>query len=195
MIRLAEEKDFAEMLEIYQNFVKNTSITIDATSPTLADFSDSISTEMKTAPCLVCEIAGQIVGYAFAKKFRPQMAYDSTRELTIYVNPLFKAKKVGMSLYLSLIELLRLQNYRQLIAAITLPNIPSVAFHERLGFMRMGVLEHIGIKFGKPHHLGWWQLSLKENNEPILPIIPYSTILKSKQGKNALQKGMNRLLF
>jgi len=47
-----------------------------------------------------------------------------------------------------------------LIAGITLPNLASVALHEKLGFTNMGKFNEVGYKFGKYIDVGYWQLIL-----------------------------------
>jgi phosphinothricin acetyltransferase len=46
------------------------------------------------------------------------------------------------------------------IAGIALPNAPSVALHERLGFRKIGQFDEIGRKFGHWVNVGYWQRML-----------------------------------
>lgn len=46
------------------------------------------------------------------------------------------------------------------VAVITLPNQPSVALHEALGFTPVGTLREVGRKFDRWHDEGFWQLPL-----------------------------------
>jgi len=194
MIRLAEEKDMFEMLEIYRPFVEKTAITFELKTPSLSEFTKRINKAMRDAPCLVCEVEGEVLGYAMASEYRSKGAYAWTRELTVYIHNDFKTKKIGTALYLSLIELLKLQNYRHLLAGITLPNIPSVSFHERIGFLPVGVFDNVGVKFGKMQRVGWWQMSIQDPYEPAREIVSYRTILATQEGKKALARGESRVL-
>lgn len=45
--------------------------------------------------------------------------------------------------------------------AIALPNQPSVAVHQSVGFSPIGVLRRVGYKFAQWHDVGYWQLSLQ----------------------------------
>lgn len=194
MIRLAKESDAAAMLAIYKPFVENTAITFDLVVPTLADFTKKINDVLKESPWLVCEINGQVVGFAYAAPYRTKEAYKWTRELTVYVREDARTKKYATALYYSLIELLKLQNYRNVLAAITLPNIPSVSFHERFGFHPVGVFDNVGYKLGKSHKVGFWQLSIQDAAEPAKAIIPLNEIMATETGKKALKKGELRLI-
>lgn len=106
-----------------------------------------------------------------------------------------RSQNYGKALYTSLIGLLRCQNYRTVLAGITLPNIPSVRFHERQGFYPVGVYDNIGFKLGKSHRVGWWQLMLREIQEPALPIRSLDEVLATKEGQHALKRGESLVLL
>ncbi len=195
MIRIAKESDMAAMLAIYAPFVENTAVTFDLVVPTLAEFTRKINQILREAPCLVCEINGEVIGYAYADKHRTKGAYKWTREAYVYIREDSKAKKYGTALYYSLIALLKCQNYRNVIAGITLPNIPSVSFHERFGFHQVGVYDNVGYKLGKSHRVGWWQLSIQDYQEPAEEIISLDKVLATEEGKKALKKGEARLFI
>jgi L-amino acid N-acyltransferase YncA len=46
------------------------------------------------------------------------------------------------------------------IAGIALPNAPSLALREKLGFRRVAHFAEVGFKFGKWIDVGDWQLTL-----------------------------------
>jgi phosphinothricin acetyltransferase len=195
MIRIAEEADAPALLEIYAPFIDRTAVTFDTTVPALSDFVQKINKIKQQAPFLVYEHEGEILGYASADVYRIKQAYRWTRELSVYVREDAKTKKCGTALYTSLIELLRCQNYRVALAGITLPNIPSVNFHERLGFYPVGVFDNVGYKLGKSHRVGWWQLMLQEPGEPAREIISLEAVLATEQGQYALKRGEARVLI
>lgn len=194
MIRLYEKKDAPELLAIYTHYVQETVVTFDTKVPTLAAFENKIDQIMETAPCFVCELAGRVVGYAYAAPYRDKGAYQWTKELTVYVDGNYQKQKIGTALYITLVDVLKLQHYRHLVVAITLPNIPSVGFHQRMGFLPVGVFENVGIKFGKGYRVGWYQLSLQDMYEPAQPILPYRSILQQPEGQKALIRGASRIL-
>jgi phosphinothricin acetyltransferase len=63
-------------------------------------------------------------------------------------------------LYEELFERLRSQRFRVACAGVTLPNDASVALHEGLGFVPVGVYRRIGWKADAWRDVGWWQLDL-----------------------------------
>ena len=195
MIRLAEEADIASMLAIYTPYVENTAITFDIKVPSLFEFNQKINSILYEAPCLVCEVDGEIAGYAYADLHRSKGAYKWTREVSVYVAKEYQSKKYGTALYYSLIDLLKCQNYRSVLAGITLPNIPSVNFHERFGFHQIGVYDNVGFKLGKSQRVGWWQLSLEDYQEPAKDIIHLEQVLQTDEGQKAMKRGELRLII
>jgi phosphinothricin acetyltransferase len=103
---------------------------------------------------------GRILGYAYGGTHRTRAAYDSTVEVSAYVDRSAHRGGIGRELYLELFDRLKDRGYRLLVAGITLPNEPSVGFHQALGFTRVGVFKNIGFKFGEWWDVGWWQLDL-----------------------------------
>ena len=195
MIRLAKEADIAAMLAIYAPYVENTAITFDINTPSLFEFNQKMNAILIEAPCLVCEVDGEITGYAYADVHRSKGAYKWTREVSVYVPKEYQSNKYGTALYYSLIDLLKCQNYRSLIAGITLPNIPSVNFHEKFGFHQIGVYDNVGFKLGKSQRVGWWQLSLEDYQEPAKDIIPIEQVLLTPEGQKAMKRGELRLII
>lgn len=195
MIRIAQPDDVAAMLAIYAPFVADTAVTFEVDIPSLDEFTQRIQTIQQEAPCLVLEQDGEVMGYAYAASHRWRAAYQWTRELSVYIHERARAKKYGTALYASLIDLLRCQNYRSALAGITLPNIPSVHFHERLGFYPVGVYDNVGFKLGKSYRVGWWQLMLQDASTPAQPIRRLEEVLQTEQGQRALKRGEGHILI
>jgi len=75
----------------------------------------------------------EILGYAYASKWRQKPAYNHTVESTVYTKNSVQQKHIGSKLYMKLIKLLKVQDYKIVIGGISLPNEPSIRFHENLG--------------------------------------------------------------
>lgn len=159
-IRLAERRDVSGILEIYAPFVRQTATSFEMEVPPENAFWDRIQSVMKEAPWLVCTIDGKVAGYAYAGPHRSRAAYQWNRELSVYVQPAFRRKKIGRVLYQALFESLHWQGYVNALAGIVLPNETSVRFHEEMGFRLAGVYHRIGYKLDRYWDMGWWERPL-----------------------------------
>lgn len=177
IIRPARTNDARAILEIYAPFVLETPVSFEEVVPAPEEMVSRIEVIMRRYPCLVCEMDGRIAGYAYASVHRTRSAYRWTCESSVYVAPAFHRMKIGKALYYCLIELLRLQGIKLVLAGITLPNEESVGFHENFGFVKTAEFHATGFKLGKWHDVGWWELDLNpERESPVGQILSFSEI-------------------
>jgi L-amino acid N-acyltransferase YncA len=131
-------------------------------------------------PWLVAEQGGGVVGYAKAGEFRSRAAYRWTTEAGIYLAPEHCGRGLGPPLYRRLLDVLRAQGFHLAIGGITLPNAPSVALHERLGFVHWGTVARVGRKFDAWHDVGFWQLHLRPaDHTPAALLTPAAAFARS----------------
>ena len=170
-IRIANEKDAEGILAIYAPYIKNTSFTFETAIPTIDAFAERISTYLIDWPWLVCEIEGKIAGYAYGAKYRERTAYQWCVESSVYIHDDFQRSGIARALYMTLIDILKVQGFRNVYAVINLPNEKSVSFHESCGFKYFATYEKVGYKLGKWKNVGWWQLVINDYTmEPAAPI-------------------------
>ena len=171
IIRLATEDDAPSILEIYAPIVRETPISFEYDVPTEAEMRGRIRSKLEHYPWLVMENEGELMGYAYAGRWRDRAAYDWSVETTVYVSAKARRGGVGRTLYNALFEALREQGFVLAVAGITLPNAGSVGLHEAVGFMAMGVARNAGYKFGRWHDIGFWQLQLQDPPDDPKPIM------------------------
>jgi L-amino acid N-acyltransferase YncA len=170
VIRLATTDDAAAVQAIYAPVVLTSAASFEVTPPTPDEMATRISDTMPDYPWLVAEQDARVLGYAYGHRFAARAAYAWSVETSIYVHADARGQRVGTRLYSALVRVLTMQGYRQAFAGIRLPNAPSVALHEALGFRPAGVYENVGWKFDEWHDVGWWQLGLTATGgEPDLP--------------------------
>lgn len=164
IIREATSADADRLAEIYAPYVIETSISFELTPPD----GDEIRSRMSRTglPWLAAELAGTVVGYAYATQFRARAAYQHTAETTVYVDRNHHRAGIGQSLATDMLERLRKAGYHRAIAGVTLPNDASVGLHERLGFQPVGVFHQIGRKFDRWYDVGFWELDLTKAGAP-----------------------------
>lgn len=166
-IRVATTADAEAITAIYAPVVANTAISFELTPPTVDEMCSRIVKTLADLPWLVSEDAqGRVDGYVYASKHRERPAYQWSVDVSAYVRDDARGTGVGKRLYSSLFNELAALGYCQAFAGIALPNAASVALHESLGFKPLGVYRKVGFKRGAWHNVGWWQLELREADEP-----------------------------
>ena len=111
-------------------------------------------------------------------------------EVSIYVDDPYRHQGVGRALYTSLFSILASQGFCNAYAGITLPNQPSVALHQSLGFQPIGTYSKVGFKLGKWHDVGWWELMLRQRpTEPDSPI-DLPSVIRLPQWTSHLELGV-----
>jgi len=168
-IRPATPADAASCLEIYRPIVEQTVISFETDVPALEAFARRIEATLETHPWLVCEVDGTVTGYAYAYGHRGRSAYQWCAEVSLYVDDAHRRGGLGRSLYGRLFDALRVQGFVNAYAGIALPNPASIAFHESMGFLPVGVYRRIGFKFNRWHDVGWWALRLRDDDAPSPP--------------------------
>lgn len=160
LIRHATNHDAEAILKIYKPFIENTAITFEYTVPSIEEFQLRITPIIEHYPYLVCEFNNEVIGYAYAHKFRERAAYDWDIETSVYVNDQFHQKGIATKLYEKLLEECILQGFHNAFAGITLPNIKSEKFHAKLGFTEIGVFKNAGFKQGAWHSVLFMERNL-----------------------------------
>lgn len=186
-IRLAGDADAAAIHAIYAPIVRDTAISFEYGPLSVKDMQDRIREISKTHPFLVAELDGRVVGYAYATAHRKREAYRWACETSVFVDHSHRRKGIARGLYTALIRILRLQGFCQAFAIITLPNPPSIAFHERLGFEHVASFKAIGFKLGFWRDTGWWRLELSPRPARPAPPRTIAEVAGSAHFKKALE--------
>lgn len=111
-------------------------------------------------PVLVAEADGTVAGFATYGPFRAAAGYRDTAEHSVYLDPVFHGRGLGRALMEGLIAEARARDIHVMVAAIGLPNEASVALHAALGFVEVGRMPEVGLKFGRYRDLLLMQLML-----------------------------------
>jgi phosphinothricin acetyltransferase len=192
-IRMARDTDTQQLLGIYAPFIRDTAVSFEYEVPSATMFWERIAEVLSYCPWLVCEMNGEIAGYAYAGNHRKRVAYQWTTEVSVYISPGYKRRGVGRGLYTALIALLRLQGYKNALAGITLPNEASECFHTTMGFQPVGVYHNVGFKLGQWQDVGWWELSINEMDHLPSPPKTLEAIQGTEAWESALQAGVAHL--
>lgn len=150
LIRLASAADAAAIAAIYAPYVTDTPVSFEEAAPDAAEMARRIAGDGRGLhPWLVAELDGRIVGFASSSPFRSRPAYRWTVETGVYCAPEAQGRGIGRRLMEAMLDLLTRQGFTSVVAGITLPNDPSVALHEKLGFAATATYSGTGYKLGE----------------------------------------------
>ncbi len=190
IIRLAQAADAAAIHDIYSPIVRHTHISFEEEAPEIAEIAARIDKTLQQYPWLVCQLGGQVAGYAYASAFRSRAAYQWTAETTVYIHPDFQRRGLSRALYSSLMAILREQGYCNVIGVIALPNDGSIRAHEAIGFHKIGIFKNMGHKAGQWRDTGWWQLELRPMPKSPQPPRPIAYLAKEPHFSKLLEIGL-----
>jgi phosphinothricin acetyltransferase len=156
-VRDARRDDLAGIREIYAHHVLHGLASFEETPPDLAEVTRRFEATLAHGlPYLAAEaeVAGPgaepaLRGYAYAGPYRLRPAYRYSVENSLYVAPGLEGQGIGRALLEELIRRCTALGFRQMIAVIgDSGHLPSIKFHESLGFTQAGHLHSVGFKFG-----------------------------------------------
>ena len=156
-IRPVNLTDAAQVADIYNYYVQNTHHTFETEPLTGEAMQKRIGEVTADYPFLVAEEDSEIFGYAYAAQFKLREAYAFSAEVSIYVRNAAKQKGIGTELYMRLFDELAETDIHAIVAGISLPNEPSIKFHEKLGFSKVAHFREVGYKLGRWIDVGYWE--------------------------------------
>jgi L-amino acid N-acyltransferase YncA len=167
------DRDAAACAAIYAPYVAEGAASFEEVVLDAEQFAERIATTTRTHPWLVLEDGdGRVFAYAYAGAHRARAAYRWTTEVGIYVDAAHHRSGAGRRLYGALLELLRRQNMRVALAAVTVPNEASIGLHRAMGFEEVGTFRDVGWKAGAWRDVAWLQLDLDGSGPPAEPLGP-----------------------
>ncbi len=162
-IRHATEHDLPDILAIYNDVIATSTAIYREAPATLDDRRGWWQSRVAQGyPVLVAVDASGVVGFASFGDFRAWPCYRFTVEHSVHVRQDRRGSGVGAALMTSLIPLGAALGKHVMIAGVDAENLPSLHFHERLGFMRVAHFREVGFKFGRWLDLVFLQRSLTE---------------------------------
>ncbi|MBP1625850.1 MAG: N-acetyltransferase family protein [Holophagaceae bacterium] len=160
MIRPATLADAAAIAAIYNPYITDTVITFEEEAVSVEEMEGRIRKVSATFPWIVWEEEGQVLGYAYASSWRSRRAYRFAAETTVYVDLAHQRKGIGEKLYRELVVAMREFGFHSALGCLALPNDPSVALHEKLGFTKVAHMKEAGRKFEQWIDVGFWEIIL-----------------------------------
>src|SRR6185503_5309834 len=98
-VRAATTSDAAAIADLYNWYVANTVITFEVDPVSRDEMARRIASVLAAHEWLVLEREGDLLGYAYAGRFRERAAYGPATESTIYLRHGLEGKGLGGPLY------------------------------------------------------------------------------------------------
>jgi phosphinothricin acetyltransferase len=151
ILRPATADDIASIQPIYAHHVLHGLGSFEEAPPSAADMRVRFDGVLAQGlPYLAAEEGGEILGYGYCTLYHMRSGYRHALEDSVYVKEGAQRKGIGKAILAELILRCERLGYRQIIAVIgDSANVPSIAVHASLGFLRVGTLRSVGFKFSR----------------------------------------------
>ena len=106
------------------------------------------------------ENEGQTVGWVSFRDFYGRPAYRTTAEISIYLHPDHRGRKLGKEILQYSISQCPRLGVRQLLGFIFAHNIPSIKLFEQAGFTRWGLLPDVAVMDNQSYSLSIYGLTI-----------------------------------
>ena len=161
IIRTATENDVESILEIVNHAILHTTANYNYEPQTIEAQTEWFRQKQRNDfPVIVAAIDEKVVGFGAYGTFREKIGYQFTVEHSVYVSDAFIGKGIGKLLLSELILIAKKNGLRTMIGAIDAENKDSIAFHEKFGFAKCGVVKDAAFKFDRWLDLQFMQLIL-----------------------------------
>ena len=165
-LRAAAPADAEALAAIYAPYVVTNAVSFETKAPTAREMRTRIEAGDGLYPWIVAVEGKVILGYAYAKPFRPGATHRFGVEIAVYVAGDLEGKGIRRDLVGALLATLTEQNYTQAICTLMTPNDKLIQLYESFGFRRAGQYREICYKNGQWSDIGLWQRELAEAGSP-----------------------------
>ena len=139
MIGPAARRDLAEILQIYNEVIRNSTAVYTEVELT-AERGEAWFTAKRSGgfPFIVARDASGITGFGTFGEFRAPPCYQHSVEHSVHVRSDRRGQGIGRSLVIELMSQAAAMRKHVMIAGIDADNAVSIKLHECLGFINVG---------------------------------------------------------
>jgi len=149
-LRAAQVSDAEAVAVIYNYEVETSTATFDLVPRSIEAQREWITVRSGAFSALVADdSAAGVIGFAALSTYRDRAGYRTTVENSVYVHRDHQRRGIGRLLLGALLETARDSGFHTVIARIDSQSSGSLALHESLGFVTVGIEREIGRKFGR----------------------------------------------
>lgn len=146
-IRRCEKKDLEEILDIYNDAVRNTTISFDIKERAMEAQVRWFEEHGEHYPIYILEENSEVLAWLSLSRWSGRCAYKNTVELSVYVKKGHRGKGIGKKICDYSLEEAKKLEIHTIISLITEENEISINLHKKYGFETVGVLKEVGKKF------------------------------------------------
>jgi phosphinothricin acetyltransferase len=148
-LRRAELRDLAAITDIYNEAIASTTATFDTEPKCVDDRVSWFHAHDDRHPVIVAVLDGNVVGWSSISRWSERRAYDLTAETSSYVMSEYRGRGIGRKLKGATIEEAQRLGFHTLIARVVEGNEESLHLNESFGFVHVGTMKEVGLKFGR----------------------------------------------
>ena len=159
-LRDAMESDVGAINDIYNYYVLNSTCTAQ-TEPEPKEGRERWFIEHTGKyVAIVAEWEGQVVGWGSLSKYHPRFAYWPTAENSVYVRHDMLHHGIGKMILTELIMKARENGFHSIMAVISSEQLASIRLHMLFGFVEVGHLREVELKFNRRLDVTFMQLMM-----------------------------------
>jgi phosphinothricin acetyltransferase len=150
VIREALLSDLSSINSVYNHYVYNSTATFAEEDETEEDRLIWFQKHQQSQhPILVLEKEGAVIGWASLSAYHSRCAYANTVEVSIYFDHQKLGAGYGSQLFEAIMEAARSRSYHAVLGLVCSENVGSLKLMSRYGFLEVGRLKEVGLKFGR----------------------------------------------
>ncbi len=172
--------DALALNEILKQYIE-TPITLEYETPSAAEMETTILSVSHNYPFIVIENDDEVVGFAYAHLNLEQPGLSWNAELRAFISLKERGQGFGSTAMNMLIDILKLQNVRNVYSIVTEGNPRSEKLHRKLGFSLCGTQHKTGFKNGRWLDVNLYERRLTEDGDGTpQPFVPFNRVDKEK---------------
>lgn len=149
VIREATVADLPDIDGIYNHYVATSTCTYQYEPTTPEERLAWFRARGPNHPVTVAVVEGEVVGWGSLSEFRARAGYRFTVENAVYVRHDRQRQGIGRRLLGDLVERAAQLGHRSIVAAISAEQHGSIRLHEQAGFVEVGRLREVAVKFDR----------------------------------------------
>jgi len=151
VVRAGRVEDLVAINDIYNHYILETAITFEIDPVTMDARREWFGHYAPTGRhrLFVAAAGDDVLGYATSSEYKDRAAYETSVEVSVYLDPGSVGRGLGSRLYATLLAALEPEDVHRAYGGVAMPNPASVALHERFGFRLLAYFTEQGRKFGR----------------------------------------------